>query len=187
MPKRSPDPLNKDEVDGILKMAKKHDDFYYLVLLFLRKSGRRIGEAYKIKVKDIDFKKLTIETVILKRKKKSMRPVKKIMLIDEETAKLLQKHIKKYGLSGDDYVFRLKSYRQIQRMPMIYAKQAGINKNVSLHSFRHYFITQARAEGWNYEDIRRMTGHELLQTIAEYDHSDVLAIEPKVRKFIKGV
>lgn len=193
MVKKPPEPLTKEEVDSILAEAKENDPFDYLVLRTLRKSGRRLGELYGVKkaggwkfgvqAKDFNFKNNSFETYVLKRKQYR----KKLAFLDRTTMKIIEEWILKHSLGPEDYIFRIKSYRQIQRLPDYYAKKAGISKRVMCHSFRHFFITFCREQGMNYEDIRKLTGHALIATLQTYDHSDIWSIERKARKIVDEV
>ncbi|GAH66852.1 unnamed protein product, partial [marine sediment metagenome] len=145
MVKRVPDPLNEEEVNKILDAAISNPRDY-LILRVLSRTGIRVGELYGVKKeggwvhgiqkKDIDVKRKRLWVFTLKKRKYARREV----LVDDATVVLLQTKIS--DMKQEDYVFRKDlSYRQIQRLPLKYAKMVGIDKNVSCHSFRHFFIT----------------------------------------------
>lgn len=173
MPKKYPEILNKEEIDRIIN-ASVEDDFAYTLFTIAKFTGRRLGEYYNVKVKDIDLDKKIMMTLVLKRRKK----VEKEAILTDECVRLLRQYIVKQHLKLEDYVFRAVSYRQIQNLIKKYAKKAAINKNVSFHNFRHYFITSLVREGWSYDKIAKLTGHTSIATLSNYDS----AIASDIRK-----
>lgn len=49
MPKKPPELLTKEEVNQVLDYVKGEDEYFYLLLLTLKKTARRIGELYGVK------------------------------------------------------------------------------------------------------------------------------------------
>jgi len=85
-------------------------------------------------------------------------------------SELVWKYINKHKLKLDDYLFRVKSYRQIQHAVSSFGKKAGITKRVMFHSFRHYFITHLLKDGWSYNQVAKLTGHKSINSLGSYDH-----------------
>ncbi len=82
---------------------------------------------------------------------------------------ILSTYIKQNKLKQNDYLFREKSLVYLKKKIKIHARLAGINKNVSLHTFRRYFITQCKLKGMKNEDIKLWTGHVDSNTLNLYD------------------
>jgi integrase/recombinase XerD len=182
MPKSHPIPIKKEEMDKILE-ASMEDDFSYTLFYLAKTTGRRLGEYYDLKVKDIDFENKRMITLVLKRKKR----VEKEAILNDEATRLLKRWVINQKLKLDDYLFKKFSYRHIQNLPKKYAKKAGINKNVSFHNFRHYFITELVRKGWTYDKIMKLTGHSSLSTLTIYDSSTSRDIEKEARTSIQNI
>ena len=135
-----------------------------------RKIYKKLGTfKYGLQVKDFLFQKDgtgIMKTWVLKRgnyqQDESILPV--------EVCLLVKRFIREYKLKLDDHMFRKVTYRAIQNAPGRFAKKAGLTKNVSFHSFRHFTITQLLKKDWSYNKIQKVTGHRSIQSIQAYDH-----------------
>ena len=112
-------PCTKEEVYAIIEAASK-DDFCYTLFKLAIKTGRRIGEYYDVKAKDINWEKKIMMTKVLKRRAK----IEKEAILDDEIIYLLQRYITTNNIKLDDYVFRKVGRRQIQNLVKKYAKLA---------------------------------------------------------------
>lgn len=124
---------------------------------------------YGMKVKDFietDSGEFYIRTWVLKRR----NYIQDETHIPQHVGKLLKRYIRENKLGLEDYLFRKVSYRAIQNAVNSFAKQAGIKKNASFHSFRHYFVTSLLKKGWSHDKIAKITGHKSVQSISSYDH-----------------
>ena len=187
MPKRAPDPITEEELNKILDAAIIRDRDY-LLLRVLARTGIRIGELYGvykceqgrwiygIQKKDIDFGSKRLWVYSLKQRKYVRREV----LVDDGTTVLLKKYTEK--MKPEDYVFRSISYRQIQRLPRKYAQLAGVEKNVSCHSLRHFFITNSWRKGIDIARLQHLAGHTDLKTTMIYTHVTTEDVEKKYRE-----
>ncbi|MCK4397537.1 MAG: tyrosine-type recombinase/integrase [Methanophagales archaeon] len=187
MPKRAPDPITEEELNKILDAAIIRDRDY-LLLRVLARTGIRIGELYGvykreqgrwiygIQKKDIDFGNKRLWVYSLKQRKYVRREV----LVDDGTTVLLRRYTEK--MKPEDYVFRSISYRQIQRLPRKYAQLAGVEKNVSCHSLRHFFITHSWRKGIDIARLQHLAGHTDLKTTMIYTHVTTEDVEKKYRE-----
>lgn len=182
MPKTIPTPCTKEEMDKLLEVSMEND-FCYLLFNVAKKTGRRLGEYYDVKVKDIDYDRGVMMTKVLKRRAR----IEKEAILDDELMRLIKRYVAQEKLKLDDYLFRKVSYRQIQNRVSYYGKKAGINHNVSFHNFRHYFITELFKKGWTYDKIAKLTGHSSVGTLAVYDHSVASDLAEETRRDIKDL
>jgi len=182
MVKQYPIPCTKEEMEALISAAIG-DDFYYMLFKVASKTGRRIGEYYDVKVKDVDFDNKVMMTKVLKRKK----PVVKEAILDKELVNLIKRYVIHNKLKLEDYLFREVSIRQISNMVKHYAREAGIEHNVSFHNFRHYFVTQLVQQGWEYPKIAKLTGHSNPGTLVSYDHLVAGDIADEARESMKNL
>lgn len=129
---------------------------------------KRIPGEYMggVKVKDINFQDGTMKVWVLKRRKL----IQDETILTKEVLNIVRHYIAKKKLKPEDYLFREKSYRAIQDAVKSFAKKAKIEHKVSVHNFRHYFVTHLKRKGWDYEKISKLTGHKSPQNLAIYDH-----------------
>jgi integrase len=182
MPKTIPIPCTREEMDKIIE-ASIEDDFFYMLFKVARKTGRRLGEYFDVKVKDVDFDRKIMLTKVLKRRQR----IDKEAILDEELVMLIKRYITKEKLKLEDYLFRKVGYRQIQNKISFYAKKAGVTHKVSFHNFRHYFVTELFKKGWTYDKIAKLTGHSSPGTLSNYDHSVASDIAVEARADIKDI
>jgi len=182
MPKTKPIPCTKEEINNIINAAID-DDFFYMLFQVAKKTGRRLGEYFDVKVKDVDFDRKIMMTKVLKRR----QPIEKEAILDDELIYLIRRYIQQHQLKLEDYLFRKVSYRQIQNRIITYANKANIKHKVSFHNFRHYFITELFKKGWTYDKIAKLTGHSSVKTLVDYDHTVASDIADIAREDIKSL
>jgi len=182
MVKTVPIPCTKEEINALIKEAEDND-FYFTLFYVAKTTGRRLGEYYLLKVKDIDFEKNIMLTTILKKR----REAQKEAVLTEEAARVLKQFISRNKLKNEDYVFHKVCYRSIQYAVASYAKKAGIPHRVSFHNFRHYFITELVRLGWPYDKIVKLTGHSSPSTLVFYDHAVASDIKADALEALKDI
>jgi len=182
MPKTYPIPCTPEEMSAILTAAFDND-YYYTLFLVAKTTGRRLGELYNAKVSNFVAEKNILVTQVLKRK----RFVEKEAVLTPQAVQALNRYIHKNKLKIDDYIFRKRSYRQIQNAIKTYAKKAGVPHNVSFHNFRHYLVTELYRKGWDYSRIAKLTGHSNPGTLAIYDHAVASDIKEEALEALEGI
>jgi len=139
---------------------------------------KKLGKwGFGVKGKDINLQKETMIVWVLKRRK----PMQDETVLTPKVTKLLKVFMKKNRIGLEDYVFRRhgRSYRNLNNVLKKYAKAAGvetkkttsnITKSLSLHSFRHAFVTHLKRIGWTDDKIMILTGHKTAAVLKTYSH-----------------
>ncbi len=157
-------PLSEKEYRNIVLGFSRNPRMQAFVLM-LGSSGMRMGEALKLKKKDLDFTKKRVKVNIpADTKTRTGRST----YISNEAKEKIEPFLEK--MSQDDYVFGKNGkvphisifsksmIRVLDRLGLNEKYQSSSCRKISTHSFRAYFFTKAaRKHGENY--AHRMTGH----------------------------
>lgn len=184
--RKLPEVLSFYEVDKILQMPKVDDvaglrDKAILELLY--SSGLRVSELINLKVNDLFFDD-EIVRVLGKGSKERIVPmgssaiewIKKYLLHSRPS---LEKK-----MNSQNHLFLNKKGTKLSRMAIWqivdkYSKEAGIEKEVHPHIFRHSFATHLLEGGADLRAVQEMLGHADISTTQIYTHVD--------RNYIKQV
>jgi integrase len=186
------DHLSTEDITKILGTAKEHEVMRgdYLFLLLLAKTGRRIGEILGdakarrlgMRPRDIEWEQKFAWVHVEKRREDN---VDRMCFLNDEMIGELKKYIEENRIESDEELFLHQPKRSavgtFKSLPQLYADMAGIGKHISAHMFRHHFITTLREKGWSYEDIKKLTGHKDVSSLAHYDHTDARIVEGRFR------
>ena len=141
---------------------------------FLYASGCRISEALSIKVRDLDF---ASGQVLITGKGNKQRYV----FFGKTTADILQAYlplrqqvVTKEGTGTEalfiDYKGNALTARGATWILRQYKMRANIDKNVTLHTFRHTFATHILENGADIRAVQELLGHAGLSTTQIYTH-----------------
>jgi integrase/recombinase XerD len=172
--------LSEDEVEKIkdtIRVFEKNDakkvrDLAIIELLF--SAGLRVSELVNLKVGDIN---LNNEYIIVKGKGNRQRVVplgriaKKYL---EEYLLVRAKTLKKFS-KDDGYLFISKLGKKISRISIWklvkkYAKLSGIEKDITVHTFRHSFATELLRGGADLRAVQELLGHKSILATQIYTH-----------------
>ena len=171
--KKLPVVLSKEEVWRILCAPKllKHR----ILLGILYGCGLRCFEVRNVRLRDLDFDREILHVVQGKGKKDRCVPLSKY-LINGLNAYITAEHPHEWlfngqplGRSGGDFDNRY-SQRGVQWVVKQAAKQAGVIKEVHVHTLRHTFATHLLEDGLDIITVKELMGHVRIQTTMEYLH-----------------
>ena len=190
VPKHLPTVLSRDEVERILacldlSLPQERRDHCILELLYT--SGLRISELCNLKISDLFLDEGFIRVVGKGNKQRLVplahRAVKEIKLWLQERNEI---NIKR----GEEDMLFVSHQRgkRVSRITVfhnlkIYVQRAGIEKNISPHTFRHTFATHLLEGGANLRAIQQMLGHEKLGTTQLYTHIDRTFLREQIDKY----
>ena len=170
-----PDILSTDEIDRIIatvdtSSVKGLRDCGMLELLY--SCGLRGSELVSLKIQDLFFGEGYIR-VIGKGDKQRLVPIS--ATARERVHRYLDKRPE--TRSGEDALFLNNRGSRLTRV-MVFtilkqaARNAGIEKRISPHTFRHSFATHLLEGGASIRQVQEMLGHESILTTEIYTHLD---------------
>ncbi len=177
--KKIPSVLDHAEIQAMFQaidMSEKNGHRNRAILETLYACGLRVSELVNLKLsnyyRDIEFVK-----VIGKGDKERIVPIggEAMKFIDLYVNKV--RKLNRIAPGYEDFIFLNRSGKSLSRV-MIFtmikkiAEAAGIEKNVSPHTFRHSFATHLVEGGANLRAVQDMLGHESITTTEIYAHMD---------------
>ncbi len=177
LPTYLPDTLSESEMDSLIEIIDRSTDhgFRNVVLLeTLYGCGLRVSELINLKLSSIFWDEQMIK-VIGKGNKERWVP------IHQRALKLLRLYLDSVRAQGEiasgheDYVFLNRRGKHLSRVMVFYiikdaARDAGIHKKVSPHTFRHSFATHLVQRGADLRAVQEMLGHASILTTEVYTH-----------------
>lgn len=176
---RLPEVLTIEEMDAIksvLNMNLPEERRDYAVIEMLYCCGLRVSELCDLCISDLFFED---EHMRVRGKGAKQR----LVPLSDHIIKVLQTWLEERATirikeGQEDYVFvshrrgkalsRITVFHNIK----VYAERAGIQKNISPHTFRHTFATHLLEGGAHLRAIQAMLGHESIGTTEIYTHID---------------
>jgi len=178
--RKIPEVLSINEIQSILDsvdLSTDHGTRNRALLEVLYACGLRVSELTHLKISNM-YADIGFIKVLGKGDKERLVP------IGEEALKHIQfymdgvrRHLPKIQPLNEDFIFLNRRGRKLSRV-MIFmivkdaVKDAGIEKNVSPHTFRHSFATHLVEGGADLKAVQDMLGHESITTTEIYTHLD---------------
>ena len=188
--RKLPDTLDLHEIDallGAIDHSKPEGPRNRAILETLYSSGLRVSELIGLRISHLYVDAGYIR-VIGKGDKERLVPIGRqaIKYIGiYRTESRIHLEIKP---GNEDYVFLNRRGAMLSRV-MIFtiiknlAKSAGINKNISPHTFRHSFATHLIEGGADLRAVQEMLGHESITTTEIYTHLDRSYLQQVIQDF----
>lgn len=170
--------LSVDEVDRIIAAADPSTcdgQRNRAILETLYSCGLRVSELIELRTSNI-YQDEGYISVYGKGRKQRIVPIADSALQEIRNYFAFRYELDvKHGF--EDYVFLNKFGRKLSRIMVFnivkrYCQEAGINKEISPHTFRHTFATHLLEGGANLRAIQMMLGHEQISTTEIYTKVD---------------
>ncbi|MGG9971923.1 site-specific tyrosine recombinase XerD [Ferruginibacter sp. SUN002] len=188
--RKLPEVLSFDEIESMIQKidaSKPEGGRNKAILETLYSCGLRVSEIINLRISSL-YMDVGFIRVIGKGDKERLVPIGsdaiKYIKIYKENIRV---HIPvKKG--NDDFLFLNKRGTKLSRV-MIFliikelAKQAGIKKNISPHTFRHSFATHLVEGGADLRAVQEMLGHESITTTEIYTHLDREFLRTTLQQF----
>lgn len=185
-----PEVLSLSEIDAIIDavdLSHPQGHRNKAIIETLYACGLRVSELCELKISDI-HKDLGYIKVRGKNRKERLIP------IHDEAMKAIEYY--QMGMRREvdikpeyaDYLFLNRRGRKLTRV-MIFtiikdlAKAAGIDKNISPHTFRHSFATHLVERGADLRVVQDLLGHESITTTEIYTHLDTQYLRETIMQF----
>jgi len=188
--RKIPEVLNYEEIEAILNAIDLSTEYGHrnrAIIETLYACGLRVSELINLRLSgyfpDIGFVK-----IIGKNDKERIVP------IGNQAIKYIDIYLKNYRSKLDikkdstDIIFLNRRGGKLSRI-MVFniikqaAKDAGIKKNVSPHTFRHSFATHLVEGGADLRAVQEMLGHESILTTEIYTHLDTGYLKQTILKY----
>lgn len=164
-----------EQIKNSVDVSTKEGHRNRAIIEVLYSCGLRISELINLKFSDmfLDDGFIRVEG---KGSKQRLVPISEIA-IKEIGNYLLDRKLYDIKKGSENVVFLSKRGTPISRIMVFhfikqYAQEAGIQKNISPHTFRHSFATHLLEGGANIRAIQQMLGHEKITTTEIYTHMD---------------
>jgi len=188
--RKLPEVLSFDEIESMIQKidaSKPEGGRNKAILETLYSCGLRVSEIVNLKISSL-YMDVGFIRVIGKGDKERLVPigsdaVKYIKLYKDN----IRVHIS-IKKDNEDFLFLNRRGSKLSRV-MIFliikelAKQAGITKNISPHTFRHSFATHLVEGGADLRAVQEMLGHESITTTEIYTHLDREFLRTTLQQF----
>jgi integrase/recombinase XerD len=164
LPKTMPDVLSQNEVAQVLGAVRSLKLRTILTMAYA--AGLRISEALRMRVEDVDSKRMVLHIRGAKNGKDRM------VLLSPRLLAMLRDYWRAEHATGS-LLFPGRFGRPVHIDVIRRALRAtvaglGLNKRVTLHSFRHGFATHLLEDGADIRVIQQLLGHSSPLTTAHY-------------------
>ncbi len=165
-PKKLPNYLTKKEVKQLFSVIKNKK--HLLIVKLIYSAGLRVGEAVKLRIKDLDIEN-GIGKVVQGKGNKD-----RIFILAKSLRNELQHFIYCEKLDSEDFLFQgLNSHlsvRSVQEVLKKAGKRSKITKNVHPHILRHSFATHLIEDNCGLSTLQLLLGHKSPDTTMVYVH-----------------
>lgn len=178
--------LSVEEVRAILNAAPNERDRAILEVLY--GCGLRVSEVCSLKISEVYLKDMFVK-VMGKGSKERLVPMA------PSTASAIMNYLSVRPESDagcEDVLFLNRFGRALSRVTVFkmvksVALVAGVDKNLSPHTFRHSFATHLIENGADLRVVQEMLGHESILTTEIYTHVDSATWQREIKEIISTV
>ena len=183
--------LTMDEIKALVKVlnSREYHQKYADMVIVLALTGMRYGEFSALQLKNIDFQNNKIEITgnfdsvnkikTLPKTTNSIRTIKASKTVMEAIQRQIVRLSERFQpLTSDDYIFCFERWNQPTTIACFiqilkkYGKEAGIDKNLTSHIFRHSHISFLAESGLPIKSIMDRVGHSNAKmTLEIYSHT----------------
>jgi len=185
-----PDTLSLEEIEKLISATEENTDLAKrnrCMIEVLYGCGLRVSELTELQISNINFKENYLK---IQGKGDKVRFVP----LADYTANFIKNYIndirskQKINPKHSDILFLNSRGAQISRQMVFLiikdiVKKAGIQKNISPHTFRHSFATHLLQNGADLRFIQEMLGHSSITTTEIYTHLNTEELHETILKY----
>ena len=185
-----PDTLSLEEIEKLISATEENTDLAkrnHCMIEVLYGCGLRVSELTELQISNINFKENYLK---IQGKGDKVRFVP----LADYTADFIKNYInnirskQKINPKHSDILFLNSRGAQISRQMVFLiikdiVKKAGIQKNISPHTFRHSFATHLLQNGADLRFIQEMLGHSSITTTEIYTHLNTEELDETILKY----
>jgi integrase/recombinase XerD len=188
--KKLPEVLSYEEIEMMLDsidLSKPEGHRNRAMIEVLYACGLRVSELTGLRISSL-YPEIGFVRVIGKGNKERLVPIGESALKQVSFYLEDRKQMDKIDKKSEDIVFLNRRGKQLTRV-MIFlivkeaALAAGIDKNVSPHTFRHSFATHLLEGGADLRIVQQLLGHESITTTEIYTHLDMNYLRETLRSY----
>ena len=177
--RKLPDVLSVEEIDILITgidLSKPEGHRNRAILEVLYSCGLRVSELTELKISNIYLDKGFIR-VIGKGDKERLVPIGGKAIREINNYLPYRKSLQSIQKESQDILFLNRRGKKLTRVMIftiikLLAKNTGLKKHVSPHTFRHSFATHLIEGGADLRAVQEMLGHESILTTEIYTHLD---------------
>lgn len=184
--RKLPDYLFFQDLEKIFEDVK--EDFFkvrdQLIFKTLYSTGCRVSELVDLNLSQVNGNKIRVRGKGDKDRFVFFTPDVRSLII--KYTPLREELQKRLGVEDDalflDYMGKRLTSRGVYYLTQKRIREAGVNKKVSPHTFRHTFATHLLNEGADIRVVQELLGHSSISTTQIYTHTGI----EKLRKVYRG-
>lgn len=188
--RKLPDTLSIEEIDAIISiinLSKPQGERNRAIIEVLYGCGLRVSELISLKISDLFFDEGFIK-VTGKGNKQRFVPIGSLTI---KFIDIYRNEIRVHQVikpNAQDTLFLNRRGNELTRAMIFHivkelTEKAGIQKNISPHTFRHSFATHLLENGADLRAIQQMLGHESITTTEIYTHLDKRHLSQIINNF----
>ena len=188
--RKLPDTLSLNEIDKIIDtidLSSPQGERNRAILETLYGCGLRVSELLDLKLSDLYFK----EGYILVTGKGDKQRFVPIAPLTQKYINIYKDQVRVHQEAKPEFMDTLFLNRRGARLTraMVFtiiknlAKESGVKKSISPHTFRHSFASHLLKNGADLRAIQQMLGHESITTTEIYMHVDRSQLADVMEKF----
>jgi len=166
--------LTKEELKKFINTIENSEHKLFFKMLY--GMALRVSELLNLRVKGINLDEQVAKLWDTKTESFQVCVIPTWLIED------IRQHIREKGLKDDDRLFNFKNRKYAWELVKYYTKKAGINKELSTHTFRRTRALHLLNDGVPLEKVSKYLRHKSLNTTMRYLNITVEDLKAELQK-----